>query len=127
MSSIPGSRLIDESLKLLDPDTYTADEVGAILDVGSATMTAEFMVDVSALTVADHSYVARLEGSNESDFGSGVVELASRALAATGRHVAGWNNVGPDGVRLRYVRLTLDVTGSTPSIAVSAAYLIPIR
>jgi hypothetical protein len=104
---------------------------------------ADLVLDVSAIDVAsaDETYVLRVMGSNSATFASGVVCLATvelgRAAAmgaatiakTTGRHIQAFENSGYTTaagsiVNLQYLRLHVDVGGTTPSITFTA-FLAP--
>jgi hypothetical protein len=121
--TIRSSQTYDNLLLLKDAGAVTADGAATVggqarvLDMGTGRFSAKAIVDSSALDLAsaDETYRVIIQGSNASNFGSGVVELGSGAVAATGRaeiHVT--NEQG--GTIYRYVRAYIDVGGTTPSI-----------
>jgi len=94
----------------------------------------EFVVDVSAIdqTTGDELYTMILEGSNASDFASGIVQLAVLQLGdedtmlgncdidmETGRYVVPFTNEKND-VFYRYVRVAFVIGGTSPSITCHA-------
>lgn len=138
-------RLFDVNLQLKDSGSaVTADALATVggstatLDVGSgAFLDAVLVVDVSAMDVAstDESYKLRLIGSNSSSFASGIAVLATLELGVatsmngsagaadanktTGRWVLPFYNQAGTTI-YRYLRLALDVGGTTPSITYTA-------
>ena len=114
-------------------------------DTGAADLRfeADLVLDVSAIDIssADETYVLRVVGSNSSTFASGVVVLASIELGrsaamgpatinkTTGRYVQAIENAGYSTAagaikNLQYLRLHVDVGGTTPSIQFTA-FLAP--
>lgn len=94
-----------------------------ILDLGDGLMTADMVIDVSALEVAtgDEIYTISLEGSAVAAMSSGSVELAKITLGnnpapadadtAVGRHILPIRNE-LNGTLYRYVRLHTTVAGT---------------
>lgn len=130
------SKTVDELLKLID-GTYTASGVGQVaasnkvVDLGAGRVNACVQLDVSAIdtVTGDELYTIVLEGSNVSNFASGVVPLrvdnmggatANMGTAAEtpGRYELPFNNER-DGVTYRYVRFNLTIAGTTPSITLN--------
>lgn len=131
----------DTELQLHDGATaVTADGAGQvggaakIIDmIGAANFTADLVIQVTALdiTTGDESYEFLLQGSSSATFASDIATLGRIKLgdsttlgsgvsadSAIGTHVAGVHNhvtqVG--GVSsYRYIRVFIDVTGTTPS------------
>lgn len=124
------NRIIDTALQLKDAGLIAADDIcqvggaDAILDVGGMAK-GELYLDVSAIEIAsnDELYEITLEGSNASDFSSGVVELSVTRMGA----VEALDNVSADsvvgqtvvpfsterqGTVYRYVRLAVNVAGT---------------
>ena len=127
----------------------TAGQVGGsdqILDVGGdgkpdsadreqeAELHGNMQVDVSAIDIVsnDEVYHVILQGSSESDFASDIVNLAILSLAdaavaiggsdedgATGRFIVPFTNER-NGTTYRFLRVFVDVTGTTPSITYTA-------
>ena len=128
----------DAQLTLLSGNStaITADDddgVGAspILDLGSGRFDAGLIFDVSAIDIAsnDESYDIIVQGSNSATFASGIQELGRRRLGHTstrkgaisstiGRHELPFTTEVLD-VEYRYVRVLVDVAGTTPSITIS--------
>ena len=137
-------RMQDDNLLLLDSTSaITADALATvggsaaagILDVGAIDVMFEMTADVSALDVGtgDELYRLQLLGSNSSSFASGVVCLGILTLGGAGAAALGASTGGLDTTRTtgkhsigirnrigatvyRYVRLNIDVSGTTPSI-----------
>ena len=138
-------RLFDVNLQLKDSGSaVTADALATVggstatIDVGSgAFLDAALVVDVSAMDVAstDESYKLRLIGSNSSSFASGIAVLATLELGVaasmsggagasdanktTGRWIVPFHNLAGTTI-YQYLRLALDVGGTTPSITYTA-------
>lgn len=140
---------LDANLQLEDGDgaisSDTAGAVGgsaAVLDLGSATATVrgDFVVDVSAIdhTSDDEQHLVCLQGSNDSGFSSGIVNLGILDLSAGG---VGYGGADTDptastryvmpvtnekgGTVYQYVRCFVDVDGTTPSITYKAWLAMP--
>lgn len=117
------SQTYDNLLLLKDAGAVTADgaatvaSVARVLDLGPARFQAKVIIDTSAIdaTTGDETYRAILQGCNAIGFGSGVVELGSVAVAASGRSEIHFVNQVGDTI-YQYVRLYSDVGGTTPSI-----------
>jgi hypothetical protein len=128
-------RTIDESLTLKASGAVTADADHTIIDLGSdAAFKGEMLIDVSAIDIADtdETYQLILMGSASATLASGIVHLASITVgdaatianqgdvdSTTGRYIVPFSNILND-VAYRYVRLSTDVTGTSPSITFSA-------
>jgi hypothetical protein len=114
------SRTFDNLLLLKDAGAITVDaggtvaSVARIVDVGDAHMDGVAVVDIGAIDTANGTYVLRVQGSTTIGFGT-PVELAARAITATGRTEIPFNNEA-GGLYYRYVRCFNDVSGATPSI-----------
>jgi hypothetical protein len=114
------SRTFDNLLLLKDAGAITVDaggtvaSVARIVDVGDAHMDGVAVVDIGAIDTANGTYVLRIQGSTTLGFGT-PVELAARAITATGRTEIPFNNEA-GGLYYRYVRCYNDVSGATPSI-----------
>lgn len=79
------------------------------------------VINVSArdATTGDETYDIAIQGSNAADFGSGVRQLGSIVIDATGRYTLLFDNEQTDTV-YRYLRLYVDVGGTTPSLTFTA-------
>lgn len=114
------SRTYDNLLLLKDAGATAVDAAGTVasvarvIDVGDARMDGVAVVDIGALDTANGTYVLRVQGSTAIGFGT-PVELAARAITATGRTEIPFNNE-TNGLYYRYVRCFNDVTGASPSI-----------
>jgi len=114
------SRTYDNLLLLKDAGAITVDAGGTvaavarIIDVGDAHMDGVAVVDIGALDTVNGTYVLRVQGSTTIGFGT-PVELAARAITATGRTEIPFNNE-TNGLYYRYIRCFNDVSGATPSI-----------
>lgn len=120
--------------------------VDQILDVGGdgkpdsadreqeAELHGNMQVDVSAVDIVsnDELYHVILQGSDDAAFASTIVNLAILSLgdnvvalggsdedAATGRFIVPFTNER-NGTTYRFLRLFVDVTGTTPSITLTA-------
>lgn len=117
------SQTYDNLLLLKDAGAITADgacTVGGqarVLDMGTARFEAKAIVDSSAIDLAsaDETYRVIIQASNVVGFGSGVVEIGSGTVLATGRSEIGVSN-DQGGTIYRYVRAFIDVGGTTPSV-----------
>jgi hypothetical protein len=115
------SRTYDNLLLLKDAAVVTVDaaaQVGGsarVVDVGDAHMDGVAVIDTSAIdTSGGNTYTVRIQGSLTIGFGT-PVELAARAITATGRTEIPFNNdIG--GTYYRYIRAFNDTSGATPSI-----------
>lgn len=126
--SIRDSHTYDNLTLLKDAGAVTADGAGTVasvarvLDLGADAKTNGIVVlDTSAVDTssADETYRVVIQGCNAIGFGSGVVELASLAVTATGRNEAAFST-RQGSTNYRYVRLFTDVGGTTPSINFTA-------
>ena len=130
----PRNFTFDALLQLRDAVAMTASgamQVGGsnkIVDLGAGLVEGNLVLDVSAIDVSstDESYTVYLEGSNASDFSSGIVPLVAKPLgiavanvrsaaSGTGRHVIPFTNE-ENGTVYRYVRGYVVIAGTTPSI-----------
>jgi hypothetical protein len=120
-----GRAIYDNLLLLKDAGAVTGDGAGTVggqprvVDVGNASIgDAKMVVDTSAIdvTTGDETYRVMLQGSNVVDFSSGVVELGSVVINASGRMEVPVSNERGQGVYYRYLRAYNDVGGTTPSI-----------
>lgn len=124
----------DKELQLKDAGLIAADaawQVGGsakILDLGAtnALFTGVLVVDVSAIEIAsnDELYHLIVQGSNASNFGSGVENLAALSLGATevrpgagpdsaiGRFLLPFYNTVDGLNHFRYIRGYADVAGT---------------
>ena len=146
LQGFPGT--YDSALEVSDGaiGAITADDVlqtggaDAILDLGAAMFRGTLVVDVSAMDVTsgDETYRICVQGSNSATFASGSVNLATLQLGdqaqfvgvdtdqTTGKHFLTFQNIVPiAGVdtTYRYMRVQLDVGGTTPSITIDSAYV----
>lgn len=115
----------DEELLLQDTVTKTADFDGAALDLGEGFapnmggMPFQATIDVTTrdFTTGDETYVFNLQESDAS--GSGFATIGTVTVTSLGvKIVKGF-------VSKRYVRLSIDVGGTTPSMTYKS-YLSPI-
>lgn len=119
----------DANLVLHDATAKTADGAGstAYYDIGAAArMPAVAVVNVTALdeTTGDETYDVIIQGCAASDFSSGVKQLGSMTIDATGRYTILFDN-DQGGTVYRYVRAYFDVAGTTPSITANV-FLAPL-
>lgn len=114
---------------------WTADDDdglnGEIIDLGSGRFDAILVMDVTAIKISanDELYNFIVQGSNSATFASGIEELGRRLLGPTEvRKGAGDSTIGRyeiafsndvDGTEYRYLRVLLDVGGTSPSVTVS--------
>lgn len=127
----------DAALQLKDAGALTASGAGQVggvarvVNLGAAIVSGAFVVDIAALTVnADADYDARLQVSSDPTFASDVTIAANvrSAVVATGgedrplvgRRSVPFNNIGEDGAPKAYARLYVVISGTTPSINLSA-------
>ena len=102
-----------------------------ILDLGSGRFDALLVFDVSAIdtTSSDESYDIIIQGSNSATFASGIQELGRERLghtstrkgaitSTTGRYELPFTN-DVVGTEYRYVRVLVDVAGTSPSITIA--------
>lgn len=136
--------LIDTLLQMEDgAAAITADGAGSSdIDIGSTTarFRGDLVIDVSAIDIAnsDEKYEILILGSDSATFASGVEILAQLTLGDeaalpgpsavdqntdVGRYVLPFRNE-QNGRAYRYLRLYVDVTGTTPSITFKA-WVIP--
>lgn len=114
------SRTYDNLLLLKDAGATAVDAAGTVasvarvIDVGDAHMDGIAVVDIGALDTVNGTYVLRVQGSTTLAFTT-PVELAARAITATGRTEIPFNNEA-NGLYYRYLRCFNDVSGATPSI-----------
>ena len=111
----------------------TADGAGsAIVDVGTGEIQGEVVIDVSALAIDgnDERYDISFQGSTKADFADTFDTLAILPLGAletldgdvdstTGRYILRVTNER-NGTKYRYVRLYVQVTGTSVSITFTA-------
>lgn len=126
------TKLLDVALLLKDAGAITADGVtqvdGAdkVLEIGHGRYTGEIVVDITAIDVAsgNETYAIRTQFSDDAGFGSGVVNGATLEVGAAvsgadateaGRYVLPFTNVVGD-VQRKYMRVFVDVGGTSPSI-----------
>jgi hypothetical protein len=149
-------RMQDDTLLLIDTTSaITADALATvggsaangILDIGATDVMLEMIADVTAFdtTTGDELVKLQLLGSNSSSFASGVVHLGALLLGGAAAAALGASTGGLDTVRstgkhsiavrnrigstvYRYVRLNIDVSGTTPSITfgVDGVQLVPV-
>ena len=124
---------VDLDLQLKDAGLIAADDIAqvdsadAILDLGESRFDGRVIIDASAVEVAsgDESYHLVLEFSDESDFGSGIVQGPGIVLgdaSATAMVNADTDNGAGryelpfcneiNGTTYRYMRLAIDVAGT---------------
>jgi hypothetical protein len=125
--TIRNSYTYDNLTLLKDAAALTADaalQVGGaarVVDLGDANTEGRVIIDTSAIdtTTGDETYRFILQGCNVIGFGSGVVELASLGVTATGRQETSFST-RQGSTNYRYVRGYLDVGGTTPSLNFTA-------
>lgn len=131
-------RPLDARTLFVEAQTLTADDFvtdgvtdPTVIDFGAGRIDGSWVMDVSAIAIDgnDELYSFHLEGSNVSDFASGVELLASMHLGATevrpggaidstiGRYAKDFSNE-VNGVEYRYARIRLITAGSTKSITI---------
>lgn len=139
-----GSYTFDALLEMKDAGLVAADAAAQvdgsnkILDVGDARFEAKLIIDVTAIEVAsgDEGYTIKVQGSDASNFGSGVETITSLTLgdtsvtgnsvdSTTGRYELGVSNIGADGQPYRYLRLYTDVTGTIATGINYSAFFTP--
>lgn len=122
--------MFDYTFILNDTHSIKADQAGSvggsarILDLGAGQVDGEMVLDVAAIEIGsnDESYKISLQGSNASDFASGVVDLAELTLGAAeviggdqdstvGRYAVPFSTK-KKGTIYRYVRAYVDVSGT---------------
>lgn len=141
-------RMQDDALLLLDSTSaITADALATvggaaangIIDIGAVPCAFDVSFDISALDVAsnDELYEFQILGSNSSSFSSGVVLLGVLMLGALEAAAIGGGTGGIDTDKgagkyietvrnyigttsYRYVRLNIEVTGTSPSVTFNA-------
>lgn len=125
---------VDTLLQMKDAGAITADgnaqvaAVDKIIDVGDAQMYADITIDISAIDVAsaDEKYEIYVEGSTDSGFASGIdalgmLEFGDSSViqgdvdSIVGRYILCFTNTR-NIIVYRYIRLRIEVTGTTPSI-----------
>lgn len=119
--TIRDSHTYDNLLLLKDAGAVTADGAGTVasvarvLDLGDAKTEGRVVIDTSAVdfTTGDETQDVILQGCNAIGFGSGVVQLASLTITATGRNEALFST-RQGSTNYRYVRIYTDVNGTTP-------------
>lgn len=138
-------RLVDALVILGDtanvetgPMEVASEEV--IKDLGASQAFLDFVVDIAAVTAVtdDELYLIHLQGSNESDFGEGIVNLATICIGApdaTGADIAAADHDGTrhlvavsnlyQGTVYRYVRGFFQITGTAPALSITRAFLTP--
>lgn len=128
------NRTFDALLELQDEETLTATQVGkvdssaVIRDIGLAKFDGEAVIDVDNMELTtDQHYRVSIQGSDVSDFATGIVDLAVLNLGVSevlpsnidsvdGRTILPFNNV-QQGVVYRYIRSYYEeVAGTAPSI-----------
>ena len=122
--------MFDYTHILNDPHSIKADQAGkvggsvVILDLGTGMVEGVMVLDVKAIEIADNdeSYKITLQGSNDENFASGIVDLAEITLGAA--EVIGGDvdsTVGrcqvpfktkKAGTIYQYVRAYVDVSGT---------------
>ena len=127
---------VDANLRILNGNTtaVTADDdnglADLILEIGSGRFDARLFYDVTAIdiTSADEQYDIIVQGSNSATFASGIQELGRMKLGHTstrkgaissviGRYEISFSNEVVN-TEYRYLRVLVDVTGTTPSITI---------
>lgn len=119
--TIRDSHTYDNLTLLKDAGAVTADGAGTVasvarvLDLGDAKTEGRVIIDTSAVdfTTGDETQDVILQGCNLIGFGSGVVQLASLAITATGRNEAPFTT-RQGSTNYRFVRIYTDVSGTTP-------------
>lgn len=125
--SLRDSATYDNLGLLKDAGAVTADgaatvaSVARVLDLGDAKTDGRVVIDTAAVDTSssDETYRVSLQGCNAIGFGSGVVELGSLSVTATGRSVMSFST-RQGTTNYRYVRLFTDVGGTTPSVNFTA-------
>lgn len=139
MTHFANDMAYDADLLLMDSQAQDSgggasevDSVAKQIDLGDACVRGRTILDVTAITVSsnDEQYIAQMQFSNTSGFGSGVVVGPAYVLGAhevaggsadtpTGRYEWSWTNeIG--GTRYRYARLFWITTGTSETITASA-------
>jgi len=137
-----GSRTYNQDAELIFHDgaaAITADSDGQVAgadkihDVGQARFEAVMLIDVSAIDIVsnDERYVVLVQGSSSPTFASNIENLAAIELGATevrsggakdstiGRYELPFCNE-QDSEIYRYLRIYVDVAGTTPSLTFKA-------
>ncbi len=109
-----------------------------VLDAGAARFQAKLVIDVTSIEAeTDELFTVRVQGSNASNFGSGIATLASLALGTAsatgnsanstpGRYELGVQNIGADGTPYRYLRVFTTVAGTAVASGINySAYFTP--
>lgn len=137
-----GSRTYNQDAELIFHDgaaAVTADGAGQVAsaarihDVGQARFEAVMLVDVTALDIVsnDERYIVLVQGSSSPTFASNIENLVAIELGATEVRAGGAKDstVGryelpfcneQDNEIYRYLRVYVDVAGTTPSLTFKA-------
>lgn len=117
------------------------DSAAQIIDLGAGLVEGDIIIDVSACEVAsdDEKYVIGAQISNSSSFASGIYEVATLPLGSsgtaagdtiagdvdmtTGRWILPFRNEIAEGVKKRYLRLYVMVSGTIATGINFTAYL----
>ena len=122
--------MFDFNFILNDPHSIKADQAGAVggtakvVDLGAGLVDGVMVLDVQAIEIADNdeAYKITLQGSNDENFASGIVDLAEITLGAkeviggdvdstVGRYSVPFKTL-KKGTVYRYARVYVDLTGS---------------
>jgi hypothetical protein len=118
-----------EGLTLTASDIVEENSADKILELGDGRVDGVLIVDVSALDIASNDELYRfiLQGSNASDFSSGIENLVELELGDTavrqggagdsliGRYELPFQNAQA-AAEYKYVRLNVIIAGTSPSI-----------
>ena len=111
-----------KSIVSLIPLVVTANTNGLVVD-SKGFNTAKLVVQAGDLTTVDETYVYKIQEGDETDLSDAVdVSGATGAITADNATLQIRLDGLANGVRKRYFRAVLTVTGSNPSIAHSAVF-----
>lgn len=132
MANIYSQYTFDKLLELKAAGAITASADSSIVEVGEGMVDQFAVIDITALdtVTGDEKYTISVEASNTADMTSGSVAVATKVfgllstpmdadLTDIGRFVIPFRNE-ENGNIYKYIRLSVVIAGTTPSINYSA-------
>jgi hypothetical protein len=125
MSGTKELRSIAKAFMLQEAVTKTADFAGTEVDIGIGAESAIAILHVSVcdMTTGDETYQF---GINHSDTAGGTYSAAGTFTLIATPSVASWQQLSLTGLK-RYVKLGLDVEGTTPSATYTGEIVVTHR
>lgn len=128
---------VDNNLLVSDTQVTTSDEGGEnaagtaiILDLkGKENEAMSFFGRYTAadFTTEDETYIVKIQSSTSATFAEAVLDEKAITLPIAATLTGGNEQFGPVtfSPRQRYVRMFIDVAGTTPSLTIDKAYIAP--